>query len=126
MTVAKKLSSEGCRCTQTRNCGFDSITEELLLKPVGVQFLGLIDPVTRGIPLGGYTTQISANVKNVFWAVADRWSIFTIGQVLPPPGLQIVTHYDTTHPLSGFMTTLPIGADIKAAAEAPGVKFQTQ
>ena len=88
--------------------------------------MGLLDPVTLGLGLSNYATTISPNVKSVFWAVADNWSVFTVGQILPPNGLQIVKHYATTHDQIGFRNVLTVDADLKAAAEAAGVVFNVK
>lgn len=123
MTLAKMLKDEGCTCTVTRRCGFVTTKDDLIIKPITVRFIGLIDPVTLGLGFVDYATAVPSNVQRVFWAVADEWSVFQIGQVLPPPGLQTVKHYGTTHQQSGFRTTLTIGIDTRSAAEAAGVKF---
>jgi hypothetical protein len=125
MTIAKRLNTEGCKCKLV-GYGFGKlpITHTAQIKPIDIRFLGVLDPVTLGLGLADYVTEVSPNVKSVFWAVADGRSFFTLGQVLPPPGLQIVKHYKITHDQIGFTGVLTVDTDLKSAAEASGVKFK--
>jgi len=131
MAVAEKLRSKGCTCEITRKCGFGKNTETIPIGPIPIRFLGIIDPVSTGLPWGGTPRDIPSNVQCGYWAVATGTTTigglpFWPGQVTPPeggsgnPGVTVI-EYPPTHQTSGFDDD--IEEDMQCVGAGCGIKW---
>ena len=150
ITLGKRLKDQGCECTfpcleLVRFCerrdkdgnvthvekDWERVDKTFVIKPIGVRFMGLIDPVTTGAgQMLGTTTQISDNVK-VAWAAmsterANIGHVFfrsTTPTVEDPKKTSLtIKNYKIRHQWIGWDDG--VHDDMKAAAIGAGVPFE--